>query len=657
MVQFMESGGDNQLTDMNGMNIADRLQAHMELTTFFGLALGFVALILVLFLYVNKIRCFGAAPPFIPFDEHLISEKTFHRIRNRFAYDGNNSSDSEDDTLRRLKLEPCGDSYTSSISCYHANENVLDHGPHFTSFNKILSGCKPVHSSRDPLAMAEGGKIGMPHSSNDCSSGSSNEMNLDYGGTRLSLDAHVSNDRLAAGSSCGGGNSPLESCLTGSMDLKHKGEPLLPAELTKECDERDLASRKKPTKLATNNRSDVAGGVGICFDTDLPGANIDRTNLKCKPHGEEPAPTTAVVGFEQASLPQQDSLDDVLSLNNDCILVFSHEPLYDTSDLKSLKSDGETGTTAGFDGGPTTTAGSNGTLEISLLYDAPMRKMTVHVLQARGIASRGDKGQLTHTQVRLLMLPAKRQKHKTKIRSGENPQFMESFLLHRVNPEEVNSMGLRIRVYGCERMRRERLIGETIVSFANIDLELETNLWLPLESRTSNSQDTASTSDLLSIARSDSAGSTTSMQHGGVPELLLGLGYNGITGRLTVEIVKGSHFRNHSLPKVPDTYVKLCLVSSMGQEIARAKTSTRRGQSNPLFKETFIFQVAMFQLNDVTLIVSVYAKRNMKRNEMVGWFSMGLNSSGPEEMIHWNEMRDSSSRSELITRWHVLVDS
>lgn len=81
------------------------------------------------------------------------------------------------------------------------------------------------------------------------------------------------------------------------------------------------------------------------------------------------------------------------------------------------------------------------------------------------------------------MLPSKKQKHKTKIRSGENPQFMESFLLHRVNPEEVNSMGIRVRVYGCERMRRERLIGEAIVSFASIDLDLETNLWLSLEPR------------------------------------------------------------------------------------------------------------------------------------------------------------------------------
>ena len=42
---------------------------------------------------------------------------------------------------------------------------------------------------------------------------------------------------------------------------------------------------------------------------------------------------------------------------------------------------------------------------------------------------------------------------------------------------------------------------------------------------------------------------------------------------------------------ISDTYVKLSLVSSNGQEIARSKTSVRRGQPNPLFKETFIFQV------------------------------------------------------------------
>ncbi|XP_018335716.1 synaptotagmin-16 isoform X2 [Agrilus planipennis] len=295
-----------------------------------------------------------------------------------------------------------------------------------------------------------------------------------------------------------------------------------------------------------------------------------------------------------------------------------------------------------------------GQLEIALQYDAPMRKMTVHVLQARDIPSR-DRGQPTHTQVRLILLPSKKQKHKTKIRSGENPQYLESFLLHRVNPEDVNSMGLRLRLYGCERMRRERLIGEAIVSFANINLEFENNLWLNLEPR-ANLALNGCTTDMMSLSRSDSTGSTHSMQHGGVPELLLGLSYNATTGRLSVEIVKGSHFRNLALNRAPDTYVKLHLVSSTGQQLGYSKTTVRRGQPNPLFKETFIFQVALFQLADVTLMVSVYNRKGVtKKKEMVGWFSLGLNSSGAEELAHWMDMKE--FQQEQICRWHVLIHS
>ncbi|KAK6639036.1 hypothetical protein RUM43_007306 [Polyplax serrata] len=300
-----------------------------------------------------------------------------------------------------------------------------------------------------------------------------------------------------------------------------------------------------------------------------------------------------------------------------------------------------------------------GSLEVAFAYDAPMRKMTIHVLQGRDIPGK-DRGGVTNTQVRLLMLPSKKQKHKSKIRAGENPQFMESFLLHRINPEDVNSMGVRFRLYGCERMRRERMIGECIVSFATLNLELETTMWLTMEPK-ANTALNSSTADLRSLTRSDSTSSTHSKQHGGVSELLIGLAYNGTTGRLSVEIIKGSHFslcgayRNPTMPKVSDTYIKLSLISSTGREITRCKTSIRRGQPNPLFKELFMFQVALFQLPDVTLMVAVYMKRSMKRKEMVGWFSMGLNSSGEEELLHWNDMKD--AKGELISRWHVLIDS
>jgi synaptotagmin-14/16 len=66
-------------------------------------------------------------------------------------------------------------------------------------------------------------------------------------------------------------------------------------------------------------------------------------------------------------------------------------------------------------------------------------------------------------------------------------------------------------------------------------------------------------------------------------------------------------------------------------------------------------KVALFQLPDVTLMISVYNKRSMKRKEMIGWFSLGYNSSGDEELSHWNDMRD--SKGEQVCRWHVLLES
>lgn len=55
-------------------------------------------------------------------------------------------------------------------------------------------------------------------------------------------------------------------------------------------------------------------------------------------------------------------------------------------------------------------------------------------------------------------------------------------------------------------------------------------------------------------------------------------------------------------------------------------------------------------------MISVYAKRSMKKNEMVGWFSLGLNSSGPEEIAHWTDMRE-MPKGEMLARWHILKDS
>lgn len=75
--------------------------------------------------------------------------------------------------------------------------------------------------------------------------------------------------------------------------------------------------------------------------------------------------------------------------------MLSQDSIFDTSDIKSIKSDID----SLRPGSPVSSISSRfGTIEISLFYDAPMRKMTIHVLQGRGLATR-SKSQSTHTQV------------------------------------------------------------------------------------------------------------------------------------------------------------------------------------------------------------------------------------------------------------------
>ena len=57
----------------------------------------------------------------------------------------------------------------------------------------------------------------------------------------------------------------------------------------------------------------------------------------------------------------------------------------------------------------------------------------------------------------------------------------------------------------------------------------------------SSSQQAEECGEVCSLSRSDSTGSAHSGQ--GSPALLLGLTYNPVTGRLLVEVIKGSHFR------------------------------------------------------------------------------------------------------------------
>uniref|UniRef100_H2ZD99 C2 domain-containing protein n=1 Tax=Ciona savignyi TaxID=51511 RepID=H2ZD99_CIOSA len=295
-----------------------------------------------------------------------------------------------------------------------------------------------------------------------------------------------------------------------------------------------------------------------------------------------------------------------------------------------------------------------GMIDIALQYSLSDRKLQITIIEAKELPSK-DRGGASIIQVRAVMLPAKRKRYKTKVQHINAPRFAETFKISQVSPEDLRRMGLRLRLYGIGQVR-DRLIGETTVRFDELNLIREPQLTVTLQLEPRTNVNRGDNYELSGMKEYVDSSSVATLTHGGsLPEILLALAYNQMTGRLSVEVVKGSHFRNLALPKPPDTFVKLVLLNSSCQEMAQSKTTVRRSQPNPVFKETFYFQIALFQLSEVSLMVSVYCSKTIKKKEMLGWISLGQNSSSEADEQHWVEMKE--AKGSTVSRWHTLIES
>ncbi|XP_016887055.1 synaptotagmin-14 isoform X2 [Cynoglossus semilaevis] len=294
-----------------------------------------------------------------------------------------------------------------------------------------------------------------------------------------------------------------------------------------------------------------------------------------------------------------------------------------------------------------------GTLDVVFDYDSEEQQLAVTIMAVTDLPANKHTGNFSW-QVHLVLLPTKKQRARTSIQRGPSPIFTETFRFSHVESEMISNYAVRFRLYSMRRMKKEMVLAEKAYYLTKLNLQGKVSVPVVLEPccalLAGESQVT-----LSDMTCSESASTYQSVSQTSPPEILVGLVYNATTGRLSVEVIKGIHFKNLATNKPPNTYVKLTLLNSMGHEMSKYKTSICRGQPNPTYKETFVFQVALFQLSEVTLILSVYNKRSMKRKEMIGWISLGLNSSGEEELTHWTQMK--GSKGQQVCHWHSLLES
>ena len=129
-----------------------------------------------------------------------------------------------------------------------------------------------------------------------------------------------------------------------------------------------------------------------------------------------------------------------------------------------------------------------GKIFIDFNYSTSTQQMIVIVIKASDIPSRA-RGGSSAVQVRLVLLPAKNHRFKTKVRPASNPIFNETFIFQRIDQLSISQSSLRLRIYGQERYNQGRLIGELIQPLKDLDLlvqksEDERRVWKTLKPKT-----------------------------------------------------------------------------------------------------------------------------------------------------------------------------
>lgn len=129
-----------------------------------------------------------------------------------------------------------------------------------------------------------------------------------------------------------------------------------------------------------------------------------------------------------------------------------------------------------------------GTVHLQVEYSANVGRLAVTILDARDIPGK-SRGGSSQCRFHLLLLPSRKQRFKTKTRSTVNPKFDEKFVFDRILQQDLFRMAIRIRLYGHDKLGKEKLIGEHVLQLADVaqthDKKLD--VWRDLRANLSDS--------------------------------------------------------------------------------------------------------------------------------------------------------------------------
>ncbi|KAL4642149.1 synaptotagmin-7 isoform X3, partial [Arapaima gigas] len=265
-----------------------------------------------------------------------------------------------------------------------------------------------------------------------------------------------------------------------------------------------------------------------------------------------------------------------------------------------------------------------GRIQFSVGYSFQDSTLTVKILKGQDLPAKDFSG-TSDPFVKIYLLPDKKHKLETKVkRKNLNPHWNETFLFEGFPYEKVVQRTLYLQVLDYDRFSRNDPIGEVSIPLNKVDLAHMQTFWKELK------------------PCSDGSGSRG--------DLLVSLCYNPTANTITVGIIKARNLKAMDIGGTSDPYVKVWLMHK-DKRVEKKKTVVMKRCLNPVFNESFPFDVPAHVLRETTIIITVMDKDRLSRNDVIGKIYLSW-KSGPAEVKHWKDMIGHPRTA--VAQWHAL---
>merc|ERR1719266_2174201 len=277
-----------------------------------------------------------------------------------------------------------------------------------------------------------------------------------------------------------------------------------------------------------------------------------------------------------------------------------------------------------------------GTLHCTMKYSFDKNALIVTVNKCENLPAKDSAAKSSDPYVKLQLLPEKQHKVKTRVmRRTLNPVYDEDFTFYGVHFNQLPTLTLHFVVLSFDRYSRDDVIGEVMLELEHVDLKESEHNPVPI-----SKEITPRSFKLKSQGRG---------------EILVSLCYQPAANRITVVVLKARNLPKMDITGLSDPYVKIYLLYN-DQRIAKKKTHVKKRTLNPVFNESFVFELPHLEegLKNISLEFMLLDWDRVTKNEVIGKLDLGGEKCTGTALHHWNEVISSPRRQ--IAEWHKLKE-